>query len=303
MGNKHSSDRRHDNHKDPNSNAINQSENLDPFTQQQPPPPQQGNRSQGQQQQQQQQTPFSSGGNYPPQPKSDRAPFFESLTTPPSSSSSDDDNSVSAASAATALAAKFIIPHEKGPDRWSSNYIRDSVVFTPEGAQISIGTLSSVKPFSGGELISRETGLGYGVYSCDMISTNIKGHVTAFFLIANGINEIDIELTGRVSTVCWVNVWKGKEQHPVKIDLGFDAAQDWHTYAIEWRRDFIAWYVDGKKIYERSDVEVADPATTEFKLAMNSWTHNNEDQWAGKFEMPTDGRKVVSCFRNMSYTP
>ncbi|KAK3833076.1 MAG: concanavalin A-like lectin/glucanase domain-containing protein [Linnemannia elongata] len=297
MGNKHSSNRRHDNYKDFNSNAINQSENFDPFAQQQqslPPPPQQGqNRNQGQGQQQQQ-TLFSSG-NYPPQPKSDRAPFFESLTTPPTS-----DDPVSVASA---LAAKFIIPHEKGPDRWSSNYIRDSVVFTPEGAQISIGALSSVKPFSGGELISRETGLGYGVYSCDMISTNVKGHVTAFFLISNGINEIDIELTGRVSTVCWVNVWKGKEQHPVKIDLGFDAAQDWHTYAIEWRRDFIAWYVDGRKVYERSDVEVADPTTTEFNLAMNSWTHNNEDQWAGKFEMPTDGRKVVSCFRNMSYTP
>ncbi|KAG9061958.1 hypothetical protein KI688_006675 [Linnemannia hyalina] len=295
MGNKHSSNSGHDNHKDTNPNAINSSENLDPFAQQQqppPPPPLQGqNRNQGQGQQQ---TPFSSGGNYPPQPKSDRAPFFESLSIPPS------DDSVSSASA---LAAKFIIPHEKGPDRWSSNYIRDSVVFTPDGAQISIGTLSSVKPFSGGELISRETGLGYGVYSCDMISTNIKGHVTAFFLIANGINEIDIELTGRVSTVCWVNVWKGKDQHPVKIDLGFDAAQDWHTYAIEWRRDFIAWHVDGRKVYERSDVEVADPATTEFKLAMNSWTHNNEDQWAGKFEMPTDGRKPVSCFRNMSYTP
>jgi hypothetical protein len=301
MGNNHSSNRRHghdnNNHKNPNS-TMNQSENLDPFAQQQqplPPPPQQGqNRNQGQGQGQQQTT-FSN--NYPPQPKSDRASFFESLTTP---SSDDDADHVSSASA---LAAKFIIPHEKGPDRWSSNYIRDSVVFTPEGAQISIGTLSSVKPYSGGELISRETGLSYGMYSCDMISTNVKGHVTAFFLIANGINEIDIELTGRVSTVCWVNVWKGKEQHPVKIDLGFDAAQDWHTYAIEWRRDFIAWYVDGRKVYERSDVEVADPTTTEFKLAMNSWTHNNEDQWAGKFEMPTDGRKVVSCFRNMSYTP
>ncbi|KAF9901355.1 hypothetical protein EC991_006246 [Linnemannia zychae] len=293
MGNKQSSGRHHDNlNKNTDSNNYNPSENLDPFAQQQPPPPP---PQQGQQGQQGQQTPFNANPNYQPEPPSDRVPFFSSLCTPP-----EDADPVSSQSA---LAAKFIIPHEKGPDRWSSNYIRDSVVFTPEGAQISIGTLSSVKPYSGGELISRETGLRYGVYSCDMISTNIKGHVTAFFLIANGINEIDIELTGRVSTVCWVNVWKGKTQHPVKIDLGFDAAQDWHNYAIEWRRGYIAWHIDGRKVYERSDVEVADPETTEFKLAMNSWTHNNEDQWAGKFEMPTDGRKVVSCFRNMSYTP
>ncbi|KAG0249169.1 hypothetical protein BGZ95_007637, partial [Linnemannia exigua] len=241
------------------------------------------------QQQGQQQTPFAS--NDPP--SNNRAPFFSSLSTP---SPSEDPDPITSQST---LASQFIIPHEKGPDRWSSNYIRDSVVFTPEGAQISIGTLSSVKPFSGGELISRETQLSYGTYSCDMISTNVKGHVTAFFLIANGINEIDIELTGRVSTVCWVNVWKGKTQNPVKIDLGFDAAQDWHTYAIEWRRGFIAWYVDGRKVFERTDVEVADPETTEFKLAMNSWTHNNEDQWAGKFEMPTDGRKVIQIQNNV----
>ncbi|KAG0212005.1 hypothetical protein BGX33_003932 [Mortierella sp. NVP41] len=216
---------------------------------------------------------YSQQQQRPEQPKSDRPPFFESLSIAPT------DGDVNTASAS--LASKFIIPHEKGPDRWSSNYIRDEVAFTPQGAQISTGTKSSLKPFSGGELISRETGLDYGVYSCDMISTNVKGHFTAFFLIANGINEIDIELTGRVSTVCWVNVWNEKTQHPVKIDLGFDAAQDWHNYAIEWRKGFIAWWVDGRKVYERLDVEVADPKKTEFKLAMNSWCHNNEDQWAG----------------------
>ncbi|KAG0012318.1 hypothetical protein BGZ81_001652 [Podila clonocystis] len=279
MGNKEGKHHHHNNGNNNNDQVStndnnNFSEGLDPFAQQR-----------------QEQQVFS--GDQPRQPKSTRQPFFESLATA-------DDGGISTSAN---LASKFIIPHEKGPDRWSSNYIRDEVQFTPTGAQISIGTKSSVKPFSGGELISRETGLDYGVYSCDMISTNNKGHVTAFFLIANGINEIDIELTGRVPTVCWVNVWKGKTQHPVKIELEFDASEGWHTYAIEWRKDFIAWYIDGRKVHQRSDVEVADPKTAEFKLAMNSWTHNQEDQWAGRFEMPTDGRAVVSQFRNMSYTP
>lgn len=274
MGNKDSKNRRQDNGNNSNNDQTNSSGNLDPFAQQQ-----------------QQQQVFN--GDQPQQPKSTRQPFHETLATA-------EDGGISASAN---LASKFIIPHESGPERWSSNYIRDEVQFTPSGATISIGTKSSVKPFSGGELISRETGLEYGVYSCDMISTNNKGHVTAFFLIANGINEIDIELTGRVSTVCWVNVWKGKTQHPVKIDLGFDASAGWHTYAIEWRKDYIAWYVDGRKVYQRSDVQVADPKATAFKWALNSWTHDQEDQWAGKFEMPTDGRTVASHFRNMSYTP
>ncbi|KAF9920548.1 hypothetical protein FBU30_009607 [Linnemannia zychae] len=283
MGNKQSTHRRHDKigAEPPSSNL---SDNHDAFQQQPPPPPSQ--------QQNNQQRPFAARPDDPP---SSRTPFFESLSTP-----ANDSDQIQATSA---IATKFIIPNETGAERWSSNYMRDSVQFTPEGAQIWVGTLSSVKPYSGGELISRETGLQYGTYSCDMISTNIKGHVTAFFLIASGINEIDVELTGINSNVCWLNIWKGKEQHPVKVDLGFDASQDWHNYAIEWRRGYVAWHIDGCKVYERSDVEIADPETTEFKLAMNCWTHDKDDQWAGRFEMPTDGRNVVSRFRNLSYTP
>ncbi|KAG0099824.1 hypothetical protein BGZ93_005755 [Podila epicladia] len=212
---------------------------------------------------------------------SSRRPFFEPLT-----------NSHSA----------FIIPHEIGPSRWSCKYNRNEVHASSQGTQISIGRQSRLKPFSCGELISRETRLDYGVYSIDIISTSVPGHVTAFFLIANGVTEIDVELTGLNSNVFWANVWQGHKQNPTKIPLGFDAAKGWHTYAVEWRKDFIAWYVDGKQVLKRSDIGTADPKKADYRLAINSWTQGVDDRtWAGRFKWP--GKAVKSEFRNLRYTP
>ncbi|KAF9179833.1 hypothetical protein BGZ51_006553 [Haplosporangium sp. Z 767] len=230
--------------------------------------------------------------------------FFESLTIPAvAGGTSDEGNNHDEAQEYNSdfLAPKFFIPHEKGPDRWSCKYNKNEITSTKYGTIISIGKRSTLKPFSCGELISRQPNIGYGTYSVDMISTNIPGHVTALFIIANGISELDVELTGLDSTAVWINIWEGSKQHPIKVPLGFDASKDWHNYAIEWRKDFVAWYIDGKLIHKRSDVPTADPTTTQYKLALNSWTHDKDDQWAGKFRYPPDGRVPKSYFRDLSY--
>ncbi|KAI8605590.1 concanavalin A-like lectin/glucanase domain-containing protein [Dissophora ornata] len=200
------------------------------------------------------------------------------------------------------LLSRFIIPDEKGPDRRNCNYKRKEVQTTQKGTSISIGRHSTLKPFSCGELIFKRLAT-YGTYTVDIIPSSVLGHVTGFFLIAGDSSEIDIEFTGADSTVIWLNVWKGKDQHPVKIPLGFDAAQGWHTYTIEWRREFIAWYVDGREVLRQSAVDTADPSTTQYKLALNSWTSNSDTPWAGKFVWPGENVKVQSMFRNLRYTP
>lgn len=229
-----------------------------------------------------------------------RAGFFESLQ-----SSSTPNSGNHATSASNPLIKKFIIPNETGPERWSCIYMSKSITSSSQGTSITIGK-SSKKPFSCGELISRETNLNYGRYSVDMIPTNIKGHVSGFFLIApNGASEIDIELTGINSTVGWMNVWKDGKQNPIKIPLGFDASKGWHTYTIEWRKEFLAWYVDGKQVHKRSDVATLDPRKNLYKLALNSWTNavENDGGWAGRFNLPSGGKEVKTQFRNLRYTP
>ncbi|KAF9902370.1 hypothetical protein EC991_005004 [Linnemannia zychae] len=160
-------------------------------------------------------------------------------------------------------------------------------------------------------MVARNRGVGYGKYSIDMISTDVKGHVTALFLITHGPtpngegSEIDIELTGLDPTVVWLNIWKGAVQQPVKMQLGFDASKGWHNYAVEWQPGFIAWSIDGKEVLRKTDVETIDPRTpgVEYRLTMNSWTHDQEDHWAGRFEWPANRRSVMGQFRNLKFTP
>src|SRR6056297_1874685 len=44
---------------------------------------------------------------------------------------------------------------------------------------------------------------------------------------------------------------KGKHGTPILIDLGFDASEDFHNYAIEWEPYEIRWFVDGGLIHVR----------------------------------------------------
>ncbi|KAF9292103.1 hypothetical protein BGZ88_006576 [Linnemannia elongata] len=230
-----------------------------------------------------------------------RVGFFESLQSPSPSTPTTGNH---ATSASNPLTTKFIIPNETGPSSWSCSYMAQSITSTSQGTSIAIGKKSHRKQFSCGELISRETNLDYGRYSVDMISTNTKGHVSGFFLIApDGASEIDIELTGLDSTVVWINVWKNGAQHSIKIPLGFDASKGWHTYTIEWRKGYLAWYVDNKLVHKRSDVATLDPRKNLYKLVLNSWTNQGNDQWAGRFSLPSGGKEVKTQFRNLRYSP
>ncbi|KAF9402187.1 hypothetical protein BGZ94_004999, partial [Podila epigama] len=200
----------------------------------------------------------------------------------------------------------FIVAHGWGPDRWGCSFTRTQVHETEGGTNITIGKDSNLKPYSCGELIHRKDRLGYGVYSIEMIASNVVGQVTSFFLIANEDTEIDIELTGLNNRVGWMNVWNNHKQNPVSIDLPFDTSKEWHKYSFEWRKDFIAWSIDGNVVLNRSDVATTAPENANYKLVINSWTQVQPEiniDWAGKFVYPKDGRIPHARFRNMRYQP
>ncbi|KAG0321016.1 hypothetical protein BGZ99_004164 [Dissophora globulifera] len=200
----------------------------------------------------------------------------------------------------------FIVANNWGPERWGCAFTRTQVHQTGDGTQITIGKDSTLKPFSCGELIYKEDKLGYGVYSIDMIASNVLGQVTSFFLISNGVTEIDIELTGLNTRLGWMNVWHDQKQNPVSIKLPFDASQGWHSYSFNWNPRYIAWSVDGNVVLNRSDIATTPPDQTDYKLAINSWTQVQPElnvDWAGKFTYPTDGSIPTARFRNMKYEP
>ncbi|KAF9206679.1 hypothetical protein CPC16_000958 [Podila verticillata] len=200
----------------------------------------------------------------------------------------------------------FIIANGWGPDRWGCSFTRTQVHESSAGTKITIGKDSALKPYSCGELIYRQDKLGYGHYTIDMIASNIVGQVTSFFLIANGDTEIDIELTGLNNKIGWMNIWHDQKQNPVSIDLPFDTSKDWHTYSFEWRKEFVAWSVDGKVVLNRSDIATTSPENANYKLAINSWTQVQPEiniDWAGRFTYPENGEIPQAKFRNMRYQP
>lgn len=58
---------------------------------------------------------------------------------------------------------------------------------------------------------------------------------------------------------------------PVEIDLGFDATEDYHSYAIEWDSTEIRWFVDGNLIYSRVNWAPTPIPHLPMRLHINLW--------------------------------
>jgi len=107
----------------------------------------------------------------------------------------------------------------------------------------------------------------FGRFEVAMKPAKADGVITAFFLHRNNPwQEIDVELLGHDTTKVLANVYfnpgdagtncnYGNRGTPVMIDLTFDAAEDYHRYAIEWEPHELRWYVDDDLIHLRSTWE------------------------------------------------
>jgi beta-glucanase (GH16 family) len=129
----------------------------------------------------------------------------------------------------------------------------------------------------------------------------VSGLVTGLFLHRNGPRqEIDIEFLGRDTTKMLVNVFYnpgpngtrleyGYRGTPTEIDLGFDAAADFHFYEIDWQPAIIAWKVDGVVVYERELWGPTPIPNRALEFNVNLW-HSRSIEFAGRldtYRLPT----------------
>jgi endo-1,3-1,4-beta-glycanase ExoK len=94
----------------------------------------------------------------------------------------------------------------------------------------------------------------YGRYEVSMKAARGSGVVSAFFIytgppFGDPWHETTIEILGRDTTKVDFTLFVEGEHYPTTVDLGFDAAADFHTYAIEWTPDAIRWSVDGRVLH------------------------------------------------------
>jgi len=143
---------------------------------------------------------------------------------------------------------------------------------------------------------------GYGCFEASFMPVAEPGVVSSFFTFAgpfdnggNGhVNEIDIEFLGYDTSMFQANFWTNDDDysngHEHLVDLGFDAAEDFHRYGFRWTSSGIEWYVDGTSVYSVvSTAEDPTPRADESlqKIMMNVWpVDSTASGWAGAFEYP-----------------
>ncbi|MCD9023117.1 beta-glucanase [Cohnella silvisoli] len=112
----------------------------------------------------------------------------------------------------------------------------------------------SGKSYASGEYATHNK-YGYGRVEGRIKAAQGEGVVTSLFTYTGPSDgtqwdEIDIEILGKDTTKLETNYYTdGDGDHATVIDLGFDAAADFHDYAFEWSSTAINWYVDGVLVH------------------------------------------------------
>lgn len=159
--------------------------------------------------------------------------------------------------------------------------------FNPDNIQIKEGLVlhlnykpSMEKQFGGAEIRTKKR-YKYGKFSATIKAPKDSGIVSAFFLY-NGAtkkyNEVDFEFLGKNDMAIHTNHWVNSVDNGQSIPLMSSFEKGFHDYTIEWRKDFIAWSVDGREIY-RTEKDIPQ---VPMQLVFNIWISKYED-WAGTF--------------------
>lgn len=153
---------------------------------------------------------------------------------------------------------------------------------------------TSVREFTAAAIASQYRCM-YGTFGAELRPSNVTGVITGLFLHRNGPRqEIDIEFLGRDSTKMLANVFYnpgpegtkleyGYRGTPTEIDLGFDAAEDFHFYEIDWHPDRIAWKVDGAIVHERHLWDPTPIPDCPLEFNLNLW-HSRSAELAGHLD-------------------
>lgn len=132
----------------------------------------------------------------------------------------------------------------------------------------------------------------YGRYSARFQASDVNGTISSLFTytgISEGTewDEIDIEILGKSPTKMQINYWRNGHEHPVMIDLGYDASANMHTYSFVWHQDYISWFVDNKLVYTVTENHLNDNDSLPInagKIIINLWAATGIESWSGLYE-------------------
>ena len=181
---------------------------------------------------------------------------------------------------------------------------KENAVFEDEKLRLVIDNdkKAGAIPYSGGEFRS-DNFYCYGRYEVSMKPIKHDGVVSSFFTYTgpsdnNPWDEIDIEFLGKDTTIIQFNYFtNGVGEHEFVYELGFDASEDFHTYAFEWHKDKIVWFVDGKEVHTATEEIPSVPG----KIMMNAWCGIGVDEWLKPFD--STGLPVTAEYEWIRFIP
>ncbi len=165
-----------------------------------------------------------------------------------------------------------------------------------ENAVVSDGTLKLVnkkesrggQDWTSGSIWTKEQ-FQYGYYECRYRYAAAEGTNNSFWLMMKGIQptegkffELDINeghYPNSINTNIhnWSDVTEvnGKKTHP-SASKGFkfenvDLAKDFHTYGLDWSKEELVFYFDGKEIRREKNQFCYSPAPVWLSLAIIPW--------------------------------
>lgn len=145
-----------------------------------------------------------------------------------------------------------------------------------------------VRDYSAASISSRDRFL-FGRFETTLQASKVPGVVTGFFLHRDSPRqEIDVEIVGKRSDRLLVNVFYnpgtegakfdyGYRGAPTIIDLGFDAAELPHRFAIEWGPGGIHWLVDDRLVHARVNWDPTPIPQLPMSLHVNIWPSRSRE--------------------------
>lgn len=174
---------------------------------------------------------------------------------------------------------------------WRANHVTfDNGIMTLQLDNAGCPQACSSRPYASGEYRTNEF-YGYGLLQGRFRAAQGDGTVSSLFFYTgssdnNPWDEIDIEILGKDTNKMQINyVTNGVRAYPGEapmIDLGFDASQAFHDYAILWTENSISWYVDGKLVHTE-DGSMGRLPSTPGKVMANLWPGIGVDSWLNPF--------------------
>ncbi|MBA3753298.1 MAG: family 16 glycosylhydrolase [Nitrospira sp.] len=178
--------------------------------------------------------------------------------------------------------------------RWlrrNDTFTENLALFRPSNLECRLGCGAAlnvrreplgVREYSAAALTSRDLYL-FGRFEAIIMASSTPGVVTGMFLHRDSPRqEIDIEIAGNRTDRLLVNVFfnpggegarydYGYRGAPSYVDLGFDASEAFHRFAIEWGPCEMRWFVDDHLVHTRREWEPTPIPHLPMAFDINVW--------------------------------